>query len=166
MTERPKIILQLTTADKIFEIIGWLSVLAIWVLTIAAYSKLPDTIPSHYNAAGTVDGFGGKGTILILPLIATVLFIAMTMLNRFPHIFNYPSAITQDNALQQYTNATRMLRYLKLSLVLIFGFILFRTIQTANGQAEGLPLWFLPLALLLIFIPLIYFIAASIKVKV
>ena len=34
MEERPKIKLELTTTDIAFEIIGWLSVLAIWGLTI------------------------------------------------------------------------------------------------------------------------------------
>jgi hypothetical protein len=34
MEVRPKIELELSTADKIFEIIGWLLVLAIWGLTI------------------------------------------------------------------------------------------------------------------------------------
>ncbi len=98
MEERPKIKLGLTIADRTFEFIGWLSILAIWVLTVTNYADLPDTIPTHYDGAGQADGFGGKATILTLPLIATILFVGMTILNKFPHIYNYPINITEENA--------------------------------------------------------------------
>ena len=165
MEERPKIKLELTTADKIFESIGWFLIIAIWGLTITNYSNLPDTIPTHYNGAGQADGFGGKATILTLPLIATILFIGLTILNKFPHVFNYPANITQDNAFRQYTNATRLIRYLKLIIVFIFGLIEFKTIQNASGKADGLGVWFLPMTMGLIFIPLIYFVIKSFKTK-
>jgi uncharacterized membrane protein len=165
MEERPKIKLELKTTDKIFEIFGWLLIIVIWGLTITNYSNLPETIPTHYNGVGQADGFGGKVTILILPFIATILFIGLTVLNKFPHVFNYPTNITQDNAFIQYTNATRLIRYLKLIIVFIFGLIVFKTIQYANGEADGLGIWFLPLIIGLTFIPLIYFLSKSIKAK-
>ena len=165
MEVRPKIKLELTTADKAFELVGWLSIAAVWILTIKSYNNLPDTIPIHYNTLGQADGFGGKSNILTLPIIATILFVGMTILSKFPHIFNYPINITNENALSQYTNATRLIRYLKLILVILFGLIAFKTIQNANGQAVGLGVWFLPLTLGLIFIPLIYFIVQSFKTK-
>ena len=165
MEERPKIKLEHTKADKAFEIIGWILVISVWGFTVKNYADLPDTIPTHYNIAGEADGFNGKVTILTLPLLATALFVGLTFLNKFPHIFNYPTNITQHNALRQYTNATRMIRYLKLVIVVIFGLIAFKTIQNGNGEANGLGIWFLPLTLGLIFIPLIYFLIKSFKTK-
>ncbi len=162
-TERPKITLIPTNADKLVELLGWLILLALCTLTINHYSALPDTIPTHFNAAGEADGFGSKVSIIALPVIASVLFIGLTLLNRYPHSFNYPTAITQDNALRQYTLATRMLRYLKLVLLLVFGGIEFMTIQNATGKAAGLGVWFLPLTLVLVFLPLIYFVVNSFK---
>jgi uncharacterized membrane protein len=161
--ERPKIKLVPTSTDKLMDLLGWLILLALWALTITHYSTLPDTIPTHFNAAGEADGFGSKASIIGLPFIATLLFIGLTVLNRYPHIFNYPTAITQDNALRLYTLATRMLRYLKLVLVLFFGGIEFMTIQNATGKAAGLGVWFLPLTLVLIFLPLIYFLIKSVQ---
>jgi uncharacterized membrane protein len=165
MDERPKIKLALTLADKLFEIVGWLLLLFIWGLTITNYASLPKTIPTHYNAAGQADGFGGKAFILTLPLLATILFIGLTLLNKFPQVFNYPTPVTQDNAFKQYTNATQLIRYLKLVIVVIFGLITFKTIQHANGASKGLGLSFLPLTLGLIFIPLMVFVIKSLKTK-
>ena len=161
--ERPKITLIPSTADKLLEILGWLMLLVIWGLTIIHYSSLPDTIPTHFNATGEADGFGSKASIIGLPIIATLLFIGLTVLNRYPHIFNYPCPVTQDNALRLYTLATRMLRYLKLVLLLVFGGIEFMTIQNATGKAAGLGVWFLPLTLVLVFLPLIYFVVKSVQ---
>ncbi len=163
MQERPKIKLKLTATDKILEILGWSSILTIWVLTITSYPNLPDIIPIHYNGAGQADGFGGKGNILALPIIATILFVGLTFLNRFPHIFNYPTTITAENALNQYKNATRLLRYLKLIISVIFGILVFQTIRNATGESTGLGVWFLPLTLGLIFIPLVLYVIKSLK---
>ena len=161
--ERPKITLIPTTADKLVELLGWLILLALWGLTISHFSTLPDTIPTHFNASGEADGFGSKASIIGLPVIASLLFVGLTVLNRYPHIFNYPTAITEDNALRLYTLATRMLRYLKLVLLVVFGGIGFMTVQHATGKAAGLGAWFLPLTLVLIFIPLIYFVIKSVQ---
>jgi uncharacterized membrane protein len=165
MEKRPKIKLELTHTDKAIELIGWVALVAIWILTMVNYSNLPDIIPIHYNGKGAVDSFGSKTNILTLLSIATVLFVGLTLLNRFPHIFNYPVNITNENAKKQYTLATRLIRYLKLIFVVIFGFIILRTIQTAKGQVDGLGTWFLPLLLVMIFIPVIYVIVRSIKGK-
>jgi uncharacterized membrane protein len=151
--------------DQVLELLGWGVLLALWVWTGTSYSSLPDSIPTHFNAAGEADGFGKKASIIGLPLIATLLYIGLTLLNRFPHIFNFPTPITPDNALKQYTNATRMIRFLKLILVVVFAGISFQTIQQANGKANGLGVWFLPLTLVLIFMPLLYFVIKSFQTK-
>jgi uncharacterized membrane protein len=163
MEKRPKIKIKRTPADNVFEVAGWLFMVTVWVYTITTYANLPATIPTHYNGAGQADDFGDKITIFILPIITTVIFVGLTMLNKFPYIFNYPTTITPSNALRQYTFATRMIRYLKFIIVLVLGLISFNTIQNANSNTKGLGIWFLPCIMGLIFIPLLYFIVKSFK---
>ena len=165
MEKRPKIKLELTVIDKAIEIIGWFSIVVIWFFIIINYNKLPDIIPIHFNAYGEADNFGWKIDILTLPIIASILFVGLTLLNRYPYIFNYPTDITEENAQRQYTIATRMIRYLNLIIVLIFGYIAFTTIQNAKGQVDGLGIWFLPLSLGIVFIPMIYAIVKLTKKK-
>ncbi len=165
MNKRPRMKLQLNQTDKILEVLGWVSVVGIWALTLTNYSILPEIIPIHFNGAGKADGFGNKTHIFILPIISTLLFIGLTTLNKHPHMFNYPSQITKENAVHQYTNATRMMRVLKLVIVVLFGLIVFRKIQIVNGHADGLGTWFLPLTMGMIFIPMLYFLIKSLKKK-
>ena len=165
MNKRPRIKLQLNQTDKILEIVGWISVVGIWALPLINYSILPEIIPIHFNGAGKANGFGNKTHIFILPIISTLLFIGLTILNKHPHIFNYPSQITKENAVHQYTNATRMMRVLKLVIVLLFGLIVFKTIQNVNGHADGLGTWFLPFTIGVFIILTLYFLIKSLKQK-
>jgi uncharacterized membrane protein len=165
MEERPKLKVVLTKSDKAVEVISWILLLSIWALTLTGYSKMPEIIPTHYNASGDADGFGQKVTIFLLPVIATILFIGLTIANKYPHTFNYMTSVTNENALTQYSNATRMMRYLKTIVLFIFGTIVFKTIQNTNGNADGLGVWFLPLTMGLIFIPTLYFIVKSFRSK-
>jgi len=156
MENRPIIKLELTTIDRMLEIIGSTFVLVIWIITLTNYFKLPEIIPIHFNAAGEADGFGNKTNIFLFPVIATIIYAGLTIINRYPHLFNFPTKITEENAMRQYIIATQMVRYLKLMVVVIFGFIVFKTVQNANGQAVGIGSWFLLISLGIIFIPMIY----------
>ncbi|MGW8124079.1 DUF1648 domain-containing protein [Roseivirga echinicomitans] len=160
---RPRIKLRLSVLDKVMEVLGWLLLIGIWVLTLDSYPNLPDTIPIHFNAAGKPDGFGSKWNILTLPVIASVLFIGMSILNKYPHVFNYPESITEEYALKSYTMATRLIRVLKLVLVIIFGMIVYSTLQNINGKADGLGPWFMPLTLGMIFIPIVYYLIKAMR---
>lgn len=162
---RPRLKIPLTKADKLQEVVGWGVLVGMWLMVILNYTNLPDTIPVHYNSSGIIDGYGHKSYIWILPLVAALLFIGLTILNRFPHIFNYLTTITQENALRQYTIATRMIRYVKIILTIIIGFIVFKTIKIAFGQSQELGYYFTPLIIGLIFTPLIYYIYALIRTK-
>ena len=163
MYEKPKIMLQLSPIDKIIEIFGWISVIGIWCFTWIHFYELPKIIPIHYNALGSIDKLGDKTNIFALPVISTLLFVGLTILNKFPQVFNYHCEITKENALYQYMNATRMLRVLKLVIVLIFGAIVILTIESVNGNIKGLGTLFMPLSIVLVSTPIIYFLMNAYK---
>ena len=165
MQTRPIIKLQLTPLDRLLEIIGKCCIALLWILTLFAFFNMPDIVPTHFNASGQADNYGSKGTIFILPVIATNLFIVLTLLNNYPHILNYPTKITEANAVSQYTIATRMSRFLKLAVVIIFTAIALGTLLTSLHITPGLGHWFLPVFEVLIFLPTIYAITAFFNKK-
>ena len=163
METRPKINVSLSPLDKILESTGKLLFIIIWGLTLFVFFKLPTIIPTHFNASGKPDGFGNKLTILILPIIATLLYLVLTKLNQNPHTFNYINSITEDNAEKQYTIATRMLRVLKIALLIIFSHIILFTYLTSSGVSNGLGVGFLPFTLGIVLIHIIFYFGQSIK---
>lgn len=162
---RPKIKIGLTLFDLIIEIAGLATVLGMWIMVLFAYSKLPEIIPTHFDAAGVANDFGKKSSIFLLPAIAIVLFACMTVLSMFPHTFNYPVKITENNAFLQYRNVVRMIRCLKLAVVLLFEFIVIQTIRIANGKSDDFSVWFVFLIIGLMFLIMGYFIVNLLKYK-
>lgn len=163
MESRPKIKPDLSSFDKGLEWSGNLLLVVMWCLTVYTVLKLPGTIPIHFDAGGKPDGYGHKLTLLILPIIATIIYIGLTILNRYPQIFNYPSKITEQNAPRQYLLATRTLRFVKLAILIIFSGIILFTYLTTIGVAKGLGALFLPLSLGLLFIPTVIMILQSFR---
>ncbi len=163
--DRPKLKIPLDTADRLMELFGWGLLVTSWVLVIWHYPSLPEKIPIHYNAAGEVDRLGSRAMIVTLPLVATILFLALTLLNRYPYVFNYPVAITPANAERQYKNSTRLVRYLKTVIPLIFLVILLQTIRIAGLEAKQLSVWFLPGLIAAIFGPLIWYMVRSFRFR-
>lgn len=156
---RPKIELKLSHFDNFLEIIGWISVVVIWALVLKKYSFLPESIPLHYNLMGHADRFGPKNSIWFLPILASILFIALTILNKYPHIFNYPKKVTTQNAFKLYTYATQLIRYMKFIIVFILGLVTYQIIENHNQ----LDPYFLPLTLALVFIPVAYYLFKTLK---
>ena len=134
---RPKLQIPLTPLDTALEVLCWSGLVAIWIVAFLAYASLPEIIPIHFNPSGEADGYGSRGAILFLPVIPTVLIIGFTILNRYPHTFNYLGEITPANAERNYRMGTRLMRWLKLFLVVVFGSVLFLVINSANQNLSG-----------------------------
>lgn len=154
--ERPLLKIELSITDKILEICGLLILLILWTMVVLNYTSIPETIPRHYSFSGKPDSYGNKTTFLILPIIATVLYVGITILNQFPHILNYPTGITSQNAARQYNIATKLIRYLKPMVVFTFSVISFSIYPAAEHHFSGLRMYFIPVFLGLIYFPLIF----------
>ena len=162
MKKRPVINIELTALDKFLEAISLILLIALWAYTLTNFSDLPDSIPTHYNAMGEVDNTGSKWSIFVLAGVATFLYAMLTVLNRFPHYFNYLAEITEENTYDHYKLSTRLMRVIKLFLLLLFGAITFETIHIAKGFSSIFGFWFMPLTFLFMFVPIIvYFFKAN-----
>ncbi len=165
MGTRPTPEIQTSRFDKMIELLGWVCLILLWVITIISYARLPEIIPTHFNASGQADDEGSKMILFFLPVIGTLIFVGLTILNQYPHIFNYPVAITEANAQKQYNNAVRMLKVLKLILAVVFSILVFLIYHAASTDNGSLGIWFLPVVLGMILIPLGYFIYKAVKGK-
>ena len=131
-------------ADKLLEVVGLVGVVLLIVLPATFYSSLPGEIPTHFGIRGNPDDFGGKAAIWMLPVIGVVLYAGLALVNYFLVRKKMTSKADPATEARQKQAAFRLLQYLKVMLVFSFAYIVFATIQTALGKAEGLGVWFLP----------------------
>jgi uncharacterized membrane protein len=132
MHERPIHNLKLNKTDTLIEYLCLILVMAIWVLTITSYYNLPDIIPIHYNELGKIDRYGSKENILTLPILSTIFYIILSILNKYPQIHNFPRKMTSYTTFKEYTYSTKMIRYLKLIIIIVLGFIEIYTINIVS----------------------------------
>ena len=145
--ERPILHIKKKTIDHIFVWGTWLLLIGVWILSITSYSKLPSIIPTHYGLNGQADGFGHKSTIFLLPGITTAIVILLSALCKFPHKFNYLTKIDASNAMQQYSAALRLMRFLQFFITNIFGYLTYKEISGAINHQSKLEFWLIPLLL-------------------
>lgn len=155
--ERPKLKIPFTKIDVALEILAVLILLSFCIFNWINYDSLPEIIPIHFRGNGTVDGYGSKITLALLPLLGIILYGGLTYLGCHPEKFNYTTEITADNARKQYTIAVKMLRVMKLSIVIVFFAIDYKSIQIAHNSSLKLEGWFMFLIMSLILVPLFYF---------
>ncbi len=128
-SNRPIIKIELRLFDKILEAIALLLLICTIILVAYYYKTLPEIIPTHFNFSGKLDDYGSKSSILTLPILSALLYIGLTVLNKYPQTFNYLSEITLDNAESQYRFATRFLRVLKIIVMITFLIIIFSIVS-------------------------------------
>jgi len=107
---------------------------------------------------------GSKWELIMLPVIAAFLTIFMSFIEKHPEWHNYMN-LNEGNIEFQYKNSRMMLNVLKNMMILAFAYISWNSIQVGLGHAESLGIWFLPVFLALVFLPMIFFIVRSVRHK-
>jgi len=125
--------LSLSILDWILEFFALLSVLSTIVLFVLFWIEAPEVVPVHYNIYGVADRFGSKNTLIILPIIGIVTYVGLTFLNRFPHIFNFPVKVSEQNRMILYKTATTMVRWTKLFICLLLAVTLLQEVRSIQS---------------------------------
>jgi len=163
MNQRPVLKITPTPIDRCLDGMNILILLAFVGVTAFYYNQLPETIPTHFNAAGEPDAYGDKAALFLLVGIGVFVFALLRYFQNKPHLYNYPTEITEENAAVYYTKAMRMMRVLNLTTLIILFYLQFQTIQTAVGNAEGLGTYFIVIVILAGFLPLLFLLPSKKK---
>jgi uncharacterized membrane protein len=128
-----------------------LMVFMVWYIAIN-FSRLPETIPTHFNFQGTADGFGGKSGIIVSAglgvfcyLLITVVSILLVLVRDPKSMINLPAAIkariTPEQAEVLRIFLVRCLFALKLLIAAMNTFLVYGNIETAFSRWPGLGYW-------------------------
>jgi hypothetical protein len=133
-SRRPVLQLPLSQQELWLEIVALLGLLLMLILLAWGWLTLKSSIPIHYSPRGEPDSYGGKEALLLFPVLSLLLYSTISVFSRFPHHWNYPWLITQENASRHYRLARTMLYRIKLQLCWLFTYIEWMIIQSAREQ--------------------------------
>lgn len=162
---RPVLSLPYTRLEILLVVFTVLGIIIGIALTVWGWLTLPAIIPTHYGLSDTPNAYGGKGSLLILPIVSVCLAVLLIIMSRYPHKYNYPWPITAENAPRQYTLARLVLLWVTFDLVWMVCGLQWFIIQAAQSYVIG-PILFVPLAMILVlFITIILYILAAIRAR-
>ena len=142
--------------DWVLEGLGLIFLIVMFVMTAQQYSSLPAQVPIHFNAAGVADNYGSKNTVWLMPVLSLVMYLGLSALQRYPHVYNYPSEVTEDNAPRLYRLGVELIRSIKTLIMLTFLFLNYKIIVSGNEESTGLGTYFLPILLISFTILLVH----------
>ena len=122
LKNHPKIDIEPSPTDKMLMKLGWGMVLLNAALILFFYFDLPETIPTHFNRKGEVDGYGHKFSLWLIPFFSALMYMGLSfMITKMkPYQMNYPVKVTEKNAPKLYALALRMLTVMNLCFVTAF----------------------------------------------
>lgn len=124
---------------------GWLrsvplaAVILGFVLVAYSYGSLPQEIPVHFNARGEADDYGNKVILWLLPAVNLILFVVLEYAAKTPFdMFNYPVAITEENAARQHRIALQLLAYMRVVICLLLAYLVYAIVRSAQSGGSQL----------------------------
>ncbi len=135
-----------------FAGLGMLAVLY-WI-TWAALSgphPLPPRIPTHFDISGTPNAWGSPKMLLLLPIVASGVYLLITVLAAIPAAFHYSIRINPENlpGLQEKTRL--MISWVKLEMICLFAYVQWSIIQAARDSQWHMSPLLVPVFVVVVF---------------
>ncbi len=138
-------------ADIIMEVLGLIMLIGTPLYLFISWPSIPDKLPMHYNFAGEIDRWGGKGEVLFIVVMLWILYLMISLVEHLPSVWNTGVQVTPENRVRVYRTLKYMVKTLKLAMTVVFTFLILNTVAETP-----LPGWFTPAYLILIIGDLVF----------
>ncbi|MVT25261.1 DUF1648 domain-containing protein [Nesterenkonia alkaliphila] len=103
-------------------LIGSLTIAVLYtVWMVARIPSMPDQVPMHFAADGSVNRYGSPWEILGMAAVMLAAIIGCAVLTRFPRTYNYGlGKVTEDNIQAHYKNGVQMMIWTVATVTLIY----------------------------------------------
>jgi len=139
--------------DILEAIVSLTCLVGIVVYLILMWSRIPAQIPAHFNAAGEVNRWGNRSELIVLPIISWVLYGFITLIERYPQVWNTGITVTEENRERVYRILKNMIAVIKMLMLFVFA-----SITVLSSLTLRLPIWYLGVFLLAVFGSIAFFI--------
>ncbi len=163
--QRPRLQIPWTRVEVFCELAAAAVILGTLGYLWTVWSALPAQIPVHFNFSGQADRWGDRGSLLGIFALMAALYAGLGVLQRFPHIYNYPFGLTPENVHRQYLAARQLLTFIKVETVCVFSFLGWRMIESARSASPSLGAWFIPVLMLCLFATIAWYFATASRAK-
>ncbi|AWK03199.1 hypothetical protein HYN56_02775 [Flavobacterium crocinum] len=106
-----------------------LSIFSIYILLLFSnYSEIPETVASHIDITGKVDGYSHKNALWISSIVNLFILVVLGLLIKNPKYANYPVELTDENRENVYKKMQLFLAAIAIITTLFFSYMIFKAI--------------------------------------
>lgn len=146
--------------DILETIVSLSCLVGVAVYLLLAWKTIPQQVPGHYSASGAVDRWGNKSELIVLPIISWILYGLITLIERYPQIWNTGVRITSENRAVVYRLLKSLIAVVKMMTLLMFG-----SMTVISSLCINLPIWFLIAFFVVLFGAIAYFIVRITRLR-
>ena len=137
------------------------AVIGMFVYAAATRSTLPEQIPTHYSLTGKINGYGGRSSVFMMPVVLLVLLPTLIITGMIPAAWNLPGVkVTKANA----PYITACVRNMMDSMLLTITATM-TTFFVCQVRNTNVPIFVLPLMLVLFLVNIIYCIVQTRRIS-
>lgn len=148
--------------EKIAEVVALLGAIASVSLILVYWQLLPAIIPTHFNVAGEVNGYGPKTDLLIPAGLGLIIYLGLTALVFFRHQLVDIFKVKDKLPVSKYRIIRAMLTWFKAEIVWVCVLMEVALINAAMQYNYPLAL-IMPLPAIMIILTFLYYVAMLIK---
>ena len=111
------------------------------VFTVIKFPGLPANIPNHFDAAGNITSYSGKGSIWIFEGVNIAMYLMMTIFIFIPAVIQNPNVTWKVNPASKFlleSETVSLLGETKIACVALFDYLL---IPMIFGTSVIWPVW-------------------------
>jgi uncharacterized membrane protein len=151
---------------KTLEVIG-LGVLAVlyWISwqALSGPDRLPDRIPTHFDISGNPNAWGSPNMLFLLPIVATAVYLLITVLAAFPTKFHYPVRVSPESLPRAQEQTRNLISWIKVEMVCLLVYVQWSIIQAARSREFRMSPLMVPAFLVVVFGTVAWYLAAILK---
>jgi hypothetical protein len=128
--------------------VGGVLIGAFAVAAAVAVARLPASVPVDFAADGRPSAWSSASSLLLLPAFAVLLYLGLSVAQRFPHLYRYPFVVTPESAPAVYRAGRQIVLTIKILGTLYAGVIFYAGVSRAFRGPDLLSGWHLSAALI------------------
>jgi uncharacterized membrane protein len=151
-------------SNKTLILINILFLVFIWFITVTSYDSMPIRVPSHFDFDGQPTTWTDKSFLIffIMPIISTLMVLAMIFLTRYPQYYSFPQrmqvkAWRPEKRQPVYDFIGRMMLFSALIINLTFLLVQYTIIEGAEYGVLPVSRMWLILASIFLWLPLLVY---------
>lgn len=139
---------------KFLETVGLVMLAILYWMTWTALNgpdPLPGRIPTHFDIYGNPNAWGSSRTLLLLPAVATGVYLLITVLASLPMRSRYPVRVTAENLPRLQELTRNMVCWIKVEMVCLFTYVQWSILQAARSNDWHMSPLMIPVFLVVVF---------------